>query len=153
MKLWPVEHMLNTFSTYLSSKLDSPSPMFWLEENLILMTNMLKKCSTCVQLVRVSSFRNDLLQNLYFRTILEKKNLNLEFDLNYSFIYFRTVVLHNNQVLFSMRPCTKIGFRGWHWQAISQSITTRRRPILQWNQSQLWSLKFRAQKNSLQIRN
>ena len=26
--------------------LDSPSPMFWLEENLILMTNMLKKCST-----------------------------------------------------------------------------------------------------------
>ena len=24
------------FSTYLSSKLDSPSPMFWLEENLIL---------------------------------------------------------------------------------------------------------------------
>ena len=42
------------FSTYLSSKLDSPSPMvdyrriestpvFWLEENLILTTNMLKK--------------------------------------------------------------------------------------------------------------
>ena len=28
--------LLNTFSTYLSSKLDSPSPMFWLEENLIL---------------------------------------------------------------------------------------------------------------------
>ena len=24
MKLWPVEHLLNTFSTYLSSKLDSP---------------------------------------------------------------------------------------------------------------------------------
>ena len=31
-----VEHKLNTFSTYLSSKLDSPSLMFWLEENLIL---------------------------------------------------------------------------------------------------------------------
>ena len=31
------------FSTYLSSKLDSSSPIFWLEENLILMTNMLKK--------------------------------------------------------------------------------------------------------------
>ena len=30
------------------------------------MINMLKKCSTCVQLVRVSSFRNDLLQNPYF---------------------------------------------------------------------------------------
>ena len=28
---------------------------------------MLKKCSTCVQLVRVSSFRNDLLQNPYFK--------------------------------------------------------------------------------------
>ena len=24
MKLWPVEHRLNTFSTYLPSKLDSP---------------------------------------------------------------------------------------------------------------------------------
>ena len=31
------------------------------------MINMLKKCSTSVQLVRVSSFRNDLLQNPYFR--------------------------------------------------------------------------------------
>ena len=36
--------------------------MFWLEENLILMTNMLKS----IQQVRVSSFRNDLLQNPYF---------------------------------------------------------------------------------------
>ena len=27
---------MNFFSTYLSSKLDPPSPMFWLEENLIL---------------------------------------------------------------------------------------------------------------------
>ena len=34
MKL--VEYWLNTFSTYLSSKLDSPSPMFWVEENLFL---------------------------------------------------------------------------------------------------------------------
>ena len=34
------------------------------------MTNMLKKCSTCVQLVRVSSFRNDLLQNPYFSELL-----------------------------------------------------------------------------------
>ena len=28
---------------------------------------MLKKCSSCVQLVRVSSLRNDLLQNPYFK--------------------------------------------------------------------------------------
>ena len=43
MKLWPVEHRLNTFSTYLSSKLDSPSPMFWLEENLILSNVLIKE--------------------------------------------------------------------------------------------------------------
>ena len=81
MKLWPVEHLLNTFSTYLSSKLDSPSPMFWLEENLILsnvlirvesnfddkyVEKVFKKCSTSVQLVRVSFFQNVLLQNPYF---------------------------------------------------------------------------------------
>ena len=30
MQLCRVEHLLNTFSTYLSSILDSPSPMFWL---------------------------------------------------------------------------------------------------------------------------
>ena len=70
MKLWPVEHRLNTFSTYLSSKLDSPLIKTLERENLILMINMLKKCSTCVQLVRVSSFRNDLLQNPYFNRVL-----------------------------------------------------------------------------------
>ena len=31
-----VEHKSNTSSTFFSSKLDSLSPMFWLEENLIL---------------------------------------------------------------------------------------------------------------------
>ena len=36
MQLCSVEHKLNTSSTFFSSKLDSPSPMFWLEENLIL---------------------------------------------------------------------------------------------------------------------
>ena len=35
MQLCSVEHKLNTSSTFFSSKLDSPSPMFWLEENLI----------------------------------------------------------------------------------------------------------------------
>ena len=56
-----VEHKLNTSSTYFSSKLDSHSPMFWLEKNLILSNvlitgesnfdeKMSKKCSTCVQL-------------------------------------------------------------------------------------------------------
>ena len=54
------------FSTYLSSKLDSPLIKTLERENLILMINMLKKCSTCVHLVRVSSFRNNLLQNPYF---------------------------------------------------------------------------------------
>ena len=36
MQLCSVEHKLNTSSTFFSSKLDSPSPMFWLEKNLIL---------------------------------------------------------------------------------------------------------------------
>ena len=36
MQLCSVEHKLNTSSTFFSSKLDSLSPMFWLEENLIL---------------------------------------------------------------------------------------------------------------------
>ena len=35
MQLCSVEHKLNNSSTFFSSKLDSPSPMFWLEENLI----------------------------------------------------------------------------------------------------------------------
>ena len=47
MNLWPVEHF---FQHIYHQKLDSPFPMFWLEENLILMINMLKQCSTCVQL-------------------------------------------------------------------------------------------------------
>ena len=75
IKLWPVEHRLNTFSAYLSSKLDPPSPMFWLEENLILSNFWLnrgesnfddKYVEKSVQLVRGSSFQNDLLQNPYF---------------------------------------------------------------------------------------
>ena len=33
---------LNSFSTYLPSKLDSPSPMFWLEENLFLSNVMIR---------------------------------------------------------------------------------------------------------------
>ena len=36
MQLCSVEHKLNTSWTLFSSKLDSPSPMFRLEENLIL---------------------------------------------------------------------------------------------------------------------
>ena len=48
--------------------------MFWLEENLILSNVLIrgesnfddKYVEKSVQLVRVSSFRNDLLQNLYF---------------------------------------------------------------------------------------
>ena len=36
MQLCSVEHKLNTSLTFFSSKLDSHSPMFWLEKNLIL---------------------------------------------------------------------------------------------------------------------
>ena len=36
VQLCSVEHMLNSSSTFFSSKLDSHSPMFWLEKNLIL---------------------------------------------------------------------------------------------------------------------
>ena len=62
------------FSTYLLSKLDSPSPMFWLEENLLLSNVLIrgesnfddKYVEKSVQLVRGSSFWNDLLQNPYF---------------------------------------------------------------------------------------
>ena len=74
MKLWPVEHRLNTFSTYLSSKLDSP--LIKTLERIRFSSNQNigegesnfddKYVEKSVQLVRGSSFRNDLLQNLYF---------------------------------------------------------------------------------------
>ena len=52
--------------------------MFWLEENLILSNVLIReesnfddKCvEKSVQLVRGSSFRNDLLQNPYFKSKL-----------------------------------------------------------------------------------
>ena len=78
MKLWLIEHSLNTFSKYMSSKLDSPLIKILERENLILMIDMLKKCSTCVQLVRVSSFRNDLLQNPYFRVFISTLNISVQ---------------------------------------------------------------------------
>ena len=86
MKLWPVEHLLNTFSTYLSSKLDSSliktleRIRFSYKQNIgeeesnfdeKYVEKGFNKCSTNVQLVRVSSFRNDLLQNPYFRQFLK----------------------------------------------------------------------------------
>ena len=86
MKLWPVEHLLNTFSTYLSSKLDSSlikmleRIRFSYKQNIgeeesnfddIYVEKVFNKCSTNVQLVRVSSFRNGLLQNPYFRQFLK----------------------------------------------------------------------------------
>ena len=51
MQLCRVEHLLNTFSTYLSSKLESPSPMFWLhsvESNFDdkYVEKVFNKCST-----------------------------------------------------------------------------------------------------------
>ena len=69
MNLWPVEHLL--------SKLDSPSPMFWLVKNLILSNDLIrgesnfddKYVEKSVQLVRGSSFRNDLLQNPYLKKL------------------------------------------------------------------------------------
>ena len=60
MKLWRVEH----FWTYLSSHLGVIAIVF---------SNHAQKlgqiCCKCVQLVRGSSFRNDLLQNPYFRNL------------------------------------------------------------------------------------
>ena len=51
MQLCWVEHLLNTYSTYLSSILDSPSPMFWLhsvESNIDdkYVEKVFNKCST-----------------------------------------------------------------------------------------------------------
>ena len=83
MQLCPVEHLLNTFSTYLSSKLDSPSPIFWSEENLILsnvlitresdfdeknVKEVFKKCSTrqsCIFLKFTSFKIGTLADKLY----------------------------------------------------------------------------------------
>ena len=78
MQLCSVEHKLNTSSTFLSSKLDSPSPMFWLEENLTLSnvlitgeSNFDEKNVEKVQLVfnwtELHTYWNYLLQNWYFR--------------------------------------------------------------------------------------
>ena len=51
MQLCQVEHLMNTFSTYLSSKLDYLSPMFWLhsvESNFDdqYVEKVFNKCST-----------------------------------------------------------------------------------------------------------
>ena len=61
MQLCRVEHLLNTFSTYLSSILDSPSPMFWLHS---VEPNFDDKCSTSVQLDRVAFFESLLVTKL-----------------------------------------------------------------------------------------
>ena len=75
MKLSPVEYKLNTFSTYLSSRLDSP--LIKTLERIRFSSNQNiregesnfddKYVEKSVQLVRGSSFRNGLLQNPYFR--------------------------------------------------------------------------------------
>ena len=81
MQLCSVEHMLNTSLTFFSSKLDSPviktleRIRFFSNQNIgegesnfdeKNVEEVFNLCSICVQLVRVSSFRNDLLQNPYF---------------------------------------------------------------------------------------
>ena len=73
MNLWPVEH----FSTYLSSKLDSS--LIKILERIRLSSNQKlgegesnfdnEYVENSVELVRGSSFRNDLLQNPYFKVI------------------------------------------------------------------------------------
>ena len=62
---------LNTFSTYLSSKLDSHSPVFLLDFDD-------KYVEKSVQLVRGSSFWNDLLQNPYFNKQNGKRGNDLD---------------------------------------------------------------------------
>ena len=63
------------------------------------MTNMLKKCSTCVQLVRVSSFRKDLLQNPYFRIGTAYLSV-IVFSLEKSPYLHMYVVLENSKFVF-----------------------------------------------------
>ena len=59
VKLWPVEPFWTLFSTYLSSKLDSPLTKTLERENLIL-TSLTINMLNSVQLVRVSIYRNDM---------------------------------------------------------------------------------------------
>ena len=81
MNLWSVEHFFDIFS----SKIDSPviktleRIRFFSNQNIgegesnfdnKYVEKVFNLCSTCVQLVRDSSFRNDLLQNPYFKSQL-----------------------------------------------------------------------------------
>ena len=97
------------FSTFLSSKLDSPSPMFWLEENLILSNVLIRGefdfDDTYVQLVRGSSFRNDLLQNPYF------SYLDYYTSFNYSIICTKLVHKMNWKWTFSCKS-EQEGYKG-----------------------------------------
>ena len=53
--------------------------MFWLQENLILMKKMSKKCSTCVQLNRVAYILELLVTKLKIGTLV---TTNLEVDVS-----------------------------------------------------------------------
>ena len=84
------------------------------------MTNMLKKCLTSVQLVRVSSFRNDLLQNPYFKKFPEKnpKNNLGETPLHYA---CRSGDINTVKLLFEVEdddfPRCSAGFTPLHTSA------------------------------------
>ena len=71
MKLWPVEHFFNIFIIKIRFSLSNL--LIRVESNFDekYVEKGFNKCSTNVQLVRVSSFRNDLLQNPYFRQFLK----------------------------------------------------------------------------------
>ena len=81
------------------------------------MTNMLKKYSTCVQQVRVSSFRNDLLQNPYFsyKFLIETRRDKK----------IQMFVLQKKKKNFNNKKHMKIGrfrIQDWLWTCNEQDI-------------------------------
>ena len=79
--------------------------MFWLDENLILSNVLIrgesnfddKYVEKSVQLVRGSSFRNDLLQNPYFNNF-QKQKTNVE-NQNFLLIWWEQLAINFSMIL------------------------------------------------------
>jgi hypothetical protein len=117
LKLWPVEHILNTFFTIFVIKIRSYSNQNigegetnfddkYVEKSV---QQVFNKCSTSVQLVRVSSFRNDLLQNPYFSEVTAKLLLTAAF-------WKIITALKNHMIWFEPIFMTKLELRLFNWQ-------------------------------------
>ena len=86
MNLWPVEQLKIRFSS--NQKIGEWESNFMIN----MLKKVFKKCSKSVQLVRVSSFRNDLLQKPYFQKTIENKvwyKLNAAMLLSNLFRFFQ----------------------------------------------------------------